>query len=194
VPANIDLAAAEVELADTPGRQLILRDTVEQLLAVEPYDYLIMDCPPSLGVLTINALSAAEEVFIPLQPHFLALHGLSKLLETTALVTRRLNRKLRVSGIILCMHESNTRLAADVAADLQDFLSASDAEAPWSRARIFSSKIRRNIKLAEAPSHGKSIFEYAPKCPGALDYLELVNEVLEMEQAAAAPLSLAQAG
>ncbi len=194
VPANIDLAAAEVELADTPGRELILRDTVEQLLAAEPYDYLIMDCPPSLGVLTINALSAAEEVFIPLQPHFLALHGLSKLLETTALVTRRLNRRLRVSGIVLCMHESNTRLAADVAADLQDFLSASDSEAPWSRARIFASKIRRNIKLAEAPSHGKSIFDYAPKCPGALDYLGLVNEVLEMEQAAAAPLSLARAG
>jgi len=194
IPANIDLAAAEVELADTPGRELILRDTVEQLLAVEPYDYLIMDCPPSLGVLTINALSAAEEVFIPLQTHFLALHGLSKLLETTALVTRRLNRKLRVSGIVLCMHESNTRLAADVAADLQEFLSASDAEAPWSRARIFASKIRRNIKLAEAPSHGKSIFDYAPKCPGALDYLGLVNEVLEMEQTAAAPLSLARAG
>ena len=194
VPANIDLAAAEVELADTPGRELILRDTVEQLLATEPYDYLIMDCPPSLGVLTINALSAAEEVFIPLQPHFLALHGLSKLLETTALVTRRLNRKLRVSGIVLCMHESNTRLAADVAADLQEFLAASDPEAPWSRACIFASKIRRNIKLAEAPSHGKSIFDYAPKCPGALDYLGLVNEVLEMEQAAAAPLSLARAG
>ena len=108
-----------------------MRDTIEQFLAAEPYDYLIMDCPPSLGVLTINALSAAEEVFIPLQPHFLALHGLSKLLETTALVTRRLNRKLRVSGIVLCMHESNTRLAADVAADLSEFLSASDAEAPW---------------------------------------------------------------
>ena len=194
VPSNIDLAAAEVELADTPGRELILRDTMQQLLANDHYDYLIMDCPPSLGVLTINALSAAEEVFIPLQPHFLALHGLSKLLETTALVTRRLNRKLRVSGIVLCMHESNTRLAADVAADLQDFLAASDPEAPWSQARIFSSKIRRNIKLAEAPSHGKSIFEYAPKCPGATDYLELVREVLAMEQAAAAPVPLAHAG
>jgi chromosome partitioning protein len=191
VPANIDLAAAEVELADTPGRELILRDTVEQLLAADAYDYLIMDCPPSLGVLTINALSAAEEVFIPLQPHFLALHGLSKLLETTALVTRRLNRQLRVSGIVLCMHESNTRLAADVAADLQEFLGASDAEAPWSKARIFDCKIRRNIKLAEAPSHGKSIFEYAPKCPGAADYLGLVYEVLGMEQAAAAPLAMA---
>jgi len=194
VPSNIDLAAAEVELADTPGRELILRDTVEQFLAGDHYDYMIMDCPPSLGVLTINALTAAEEVFIPLQPHFLALHGLSKLLETTALVTRRLNRKLRVSGIVLCMHESNTRLAADVAADLQEFLSASDPEAPWSRARIFASKIRRNIKLAEAPSHGKSIFDYAPKCPGAADYAELVAEVLAMEQSADAPLSLARAG
>jgi chromosome partitioning protein len=193
VPSNIDLAAAEVELADTPGRELILRDTIEELSASEAYDYLIMDCPPSLGVLTINALSAAEEVFIPLQPHFLALHGLSKLLETTALVTRRLNRKLRVSGIVMCMHESNTRLAADVAADLQEFLAASDPEAPWSAARIFASKIRRNIKLAEAPSHGKSIFDYAPKCPGALDYLGLVNEVLAMEQALA-PASLARAG
>jgi chromosome partitioning protein len=194
VPSNIDLAAAEVELADTPGRELILRDTVEQLLAADPYDYLIMDCPPSLGVLTLNALSAAEEVFIPLQPHFLALHGLSKLLETTALVTRRLNRKLRVSGIVLCMHESNTRLAADVAADLQEFLSASDAEAPWATAKIFSSKIRRNIKLAEAPSYGQSIYAYAPKCPGAADYQGLVVEVLAMEQTAATPMSLAQAG
>ncbi len=191
IPSNIDLAAAEVELADTPGRELILRDTIEELLRGNPYDYLIMDCPPSLGVLTINALTAAEEVMIPLQPHFLALHGLSKLLETTALVTRRLNRKLRVSGIVMCMHEANTRLAADVAGDLQAFLSASDPEAPWSQARIFSTKVRRNIKLAEAPSHGKSIFDYAPKCPGAVDYLGLVSEVLAMEAAAAVPLSLA---
>jgi chromosome partitioning protein len=184
VPANIDLAATEVELADTPGRELILRQTLDQMLAAEPYDYVIMDCPPSLGVLTINALSAAEEVFIPLQPHFLALHGLSKLLETTALVTRRLNRKLRVSGIMLCMYETNTRLAADVAGDLQAFLSESGSDAPWSQARIFESRIRRNIKLAEAPSYGKSIFDYAPKCPGAEDYGGLVTEVLAMEQAA----------
>lgn len=194
VPSNIDLAAAEVELADTPNRESIFRETLEQLLAVEPYDYVVIDCPPSLGVLTINALTAAEEVFIPLQPHFLALHGLSKLLETTALVTRRLNRALRVSGIVMCMHESNTRLAADVTADLEAFLAASDSEAPWSRARIFASKIRRNIKLAEAPSFGKSIFDYAPKCPGAADYLALVAEVLAMEQAAAEPRLVARAG
>ncbi|MBS0266855.1 MAG: ParA family protein [Planctomycetes bacterium] len=194
VPSNIDLAAAEVELADTPGRELILRGAIDQLLATEPYDYLIMDCPPSLGVLTVNALSAAEEVMIPLQPHFLALHGLSKLLETTALVTRRLNRKLRVSGVVLCMHESNTRLAADVAADLSDFLSASDPDAPWAQARIFSTKIRRNIKLAEAPSFGKSIFEYAPKSPGAADYLGLVVEVLSMEYAAQQSPQMSMAG
>ncbi|MCY2965305.1 MAG: AAA family ATPase, partial [Planctomycetota bacterium] len=178
-PASIDLAAAEVELADTQGRELILRQALEQLLVVEPYDYVIMDCPPSLGVLTINALSAAREVFIPLQPHFLALHGLSKLLETTALVTRRLNRELRVSGIVLCMYETNTRLAADVSGDLQSFLSSSDPEAPWSQGRIFQNRIRRNIKLAEAPSFGKSIFDYAPKCPGAEDYAGLVGEVLQ---------------
>ena len=187
VPSNIDLAAAEMELADTAGRELLLRGALDQLLATEAYDYIIMDCPPSLGVLTINALSAAEEVIIPLQPHFLALHGLSKLLETTALVTRRLNRKLRVSGVVLCMHESNTRLAADVAADLTDFLASSDLEAPWANARIFSTKIRRNIKLAEAPSFGKSIFEYAPKSPGAADYLGLVVEILSMEQALQSP-------
>jgi chromosome partitioning protein len=185
-----------VELADTPGRELILRQTLDQMLASEPYDFVIMDCPPSLGVLTINALSAAEEVFIPLQPHFLALHGLSKLLETTALVTRRLNRKLRVSGIMLCLYETNTRLAADVTGDLQEFLNASDSEAPWAGAKIFHAKIRRNIKLAEAPSYGKSIFDYAPKCPGAEDYAALVTECLAMNEAATSPASfpLARAG
>jgi chromosome partitioning protein len=191
VPSNLDLAAAELELADTVGRELILRESVNEMVANEPFDYLIMDCPPSLGVLTVNALTTAEEVFIPLQPHFLALHGLSKLLETTALVTRRLNRKLRVTGITLCMYETGTRLAADVADDLRAFLGQSDAEAPWSQARIFDSKVRRNIKLAEAPSFGRSIFEYAPKCPGAIDYGSLVDEVLAMEQGARIPLAKA---
>jgi chromosome partitioning protein len=192
IPSSLDLAAAEVELVDTVGREMILREAVNALLATEPYDYLIMDCPPSLGVLTINALTAAEEVFIPLQPHFLALHGLSKLLETTALVTRRLNRKLRVTGIILCMYETGTRLAADVTADLRGFLKGSDSESPWSKAQVFDTKVRRNIKLAEAPSFGKSIFEYAPKCPGSLDYQALVAEIVAMESTSTT--SLAKAG
>lgn len=191
-PSNIDLAATELDLADTPGRESILRDAIVRLQnSGEAFDYIIMDCPPSLGMLTINALTAAEEVLIPLQPHFLALHGLSKLLETTALVTRRLNRRLRVSGILLCMYETGTRLANDVASDLRQFLRQSDPEAPWSQARIFETHIRRNIKLAEAPSFGHSIFQYAPKCPGAQDYLSLVNEVLAMEQAVGLPLAKA---
>ena len=142
-----------------------------------------MDCPPSLGVLTINALTAATEVFIPLQPHFFALQGLSKLFETTALVTRRLNRPLKVSGIVLCLYETGTRLATDVTDDLMRFLQGSDPQAPWAGARVFGSKIRRNIKLAEAPSFGQSIFDYAPGSAGALDYTGLCQEVIQAEAA-----------
>jgi chromosome partitioning protein len=141
-----------------------------------------MDCPPSLGLLTINALTAAREVLIPLQPHFFALQGLSKLLETTALVSRRLNRDLRVTGIMLCLYETGTRLAADVTDDLNAFLGQSDPDAVWAQARIFQNRIRRNIKLAEAPSFGQSIFDYAPDCPGAKDYAALCAEVLACEQ------------
>ncbi|MHC4879532.1 MAG: ParA family protein [Planctomycetota bacterium] len=183
-PSNVDLAAAELELVDAPNREIVLRDALRQLSDVESFDYVLMDCPPSLGVLTINALTAASEVFIPLQPHFFALQGLSKLLSTTALVRSRLNRSLKVTGIMLCLYETGTRLAADVCDDLNDFLSRSDSDLPWADARIFESRIRRNIKLAEAPSYGQSIFDYAAKCPGAEDYGNLVNEVLAMELAA----------
>ncbi len=176
LPSNIDLAAVEVELASTAGREFILRDSIKEWKDTNRFDYVIMDCPPSLSVLTINALCAATEVLIPLQPHFFALQGLSKLFETTALVNRRLNRELKVSGVALCLYESGTRLAADVTEDLRHFLTASDSDTPWADAKIFRSKIRRNIKLAEAPSFGQSIFEYAPKCPGAKDYADLAKE------------------
>ena len=130
-----------------------------------------MDCGPSLGVLTLNALAAADEVFIPLQPHFLALHGLSKLLETTALVARRINPKLTVTGVVVCLYDSATKLAQEVVNDLAGFLDRSrGANVPWANARVFETKIRRNIKLAESPSFGKSVFAYAPKSPGAVDY------------------------
>ena len=140
-----------------------------------------MDCGPSLGVLTLNALAAADEVFIPLQPHFLALHGLSKLLETTALVARRINPKLTVTGVVLCLYDAATKLAQEVVNDLVAFLDQSrGANVPWANARVFDTKIRRNIKLAECPSFGKSIFGYAPKSPGAADYAALADEVLAM--------------
>src|SRR5688500_1572249 len=116
VPAHIDLAAAEVELAGEVGREVILRDKLAQ--DDMQFDYLICDCPPSLGVLTINALTMVREVFLPLQPHFLALHGLSKLLRTIQVVSQRLNRDLRLSGVLLCMYDANTRLAAEVSTDV----------------------------------------------------------------------------
>lgn len=174
--ADINLAAAEVELAGVVGREVILRDALNQ---DEPFDFVFMDCGPSLGVLTLNALAAADEVFIPLQPHFLALHGLSKLLETTALVARRLNPKLQVSGIVVCQYEANIRLTQEVLRDLQEFLEKSrSSNVPWAKARIFTTRIRRNVKLAECPSFGQSIFAYARSCNGAIDYRALAEEVL----------------
>ena len=183
VPANIDLAGAEIELAAASNRETILRTVLEEFLAAESFDYVIMDCPPSLGVMTVNALTAAREVFIPLQPHFFALQGLSKLFETTALVKRRLNRSLKVTGVMLCLYETGTRLAADVTDDLKAFLEKSEPEAPWFEAKIFQNRIRRNIKLAEAPGFGQSIFDYAPNSAGAKDYRALTEEILQTEQA-----------
>lgn len=181
--SDINLSAAEVELAGVVGREVILRDLLEQSTAAgHQYDYVLMDCAPSLGVLSLNALAAAEEVIIPLQPHYLALHGLSKLLETTALVARRINPVLKVTGIVVCMYESTTKLCGEVIRDLEAFLEKSRTlNTPWSGAQVFSTRIRRNIKLAECPSFGKSIFEYAPNCAGATDYAALAQEIMKLE-------------
>jgi chromosome partitioning protein len=186
IPSTIDLAGAEVELAATVGREQLLRD---QLLAdVLPYEFVMIDCPPSLGLLTLNALAAADEVYIPLQPHFLALQGLGKLLETVALVRRRINPRLRVTWVILCMYDSTTRLTVEVEADLRSFIERSrNTRAPWSDMRIFRTAIRRNVKLAECPSHGKSIFQYEPSSHGARDYGALADEFLAMIDTAPAP-------
>ena len=131
VGSTLDLAAADLELAGVVGREMILRD---KLAAEEqPFDFLLIDCPPSLGVLTLNALVAVDEVFIPLQPHFLAMHGLSKLLETIKLVSTRLNSRLKISGVVLCMYDVNTRLATEVSENVEQFLrSAQDKATPWS--------------------------------------------------------------
>jgi chromosome partitioning protein len=175
--SDINLAAAEVELAGVVGREVILRDLLLQDEGA--FDFVFMDCAPSLGVLTLNALAAASEVFIPLQPHFLALHGMGKLFETTALVSKRINPALKVTGIVLSLYEANVRLSQEVVRDLQEYLDKSrGTNAPWSKARIFSTRIRRNVKLAECPSFGQSIFAYAPSCHGAEDYAALAQEVL----------------
>ncbi len=190
VPSHIDLAAVEMELAGVVGREVILRDRLADLK--HDYDYTVIDCPPSLGILTLNALCAVSEVMLPLQPHFLALHGLSKLLETIDLVAKRLNPSLRLNGVVLCMYDAATRLAAEVSEDVQAFLAESrGAEKPWSEAQVFSTRIRRNIRLAEAPSFGQSIFEYAPKSNGANDYQALACEVMRSADAIAEQLALA---
>lgn len=177
VPANLDLAAAEMELAGEVGREVILRDKLE--MDDEQFDYLVLDCPPSLGVLTLNALTAVQEVLLPLQPHFLALHGLSKLLKTIEIVAKRLNPELRLSGVVLCMYESATRLAAEVSRDVDEFLNLqSQTSGAWAGAKFFNTRIRRNIRLAEAPSFGQSIFQYAPTSNGAEDYRDLAREFL----------------
>src|SRR5713226_1293306 len=140
--SDINLAAAEVELAGVVGREVILRDLLLQDEGA--FDCVFMDCAPSLGVLTLNALASANEVFIPLQPHFLALHGMGKLLETTALVAKRINPALKVTGIVLCLYESSTKLAQEVVNDLQGFLDKGrGGAAPWAKARIFNTRIRR---------------------------------------------------
>lgn len=172
--ATINLVGAESELVSEVGREIIFRRAVE---AIESnFDYLIIDCPPSLGLLTLNALAAVDEIVIPIQPHFLALQGFSRLLQTVTLVQTRINPKLRVSAILMCLFDSRTSLSNEVRDDIRHFLSsARDSKQPWAKAMIIPVNIRRNIKLAEAPSHGQTIFEYEPTCNGAADYLAVAD-------------------
>jgi chromosome partitioning protein len=191
VPSHIDLSAVEIALAGTPGRETVLR----QRLASDPrcaphppagaatddrFDYIVIDCPPSLGLLSLNAMAAVDEVLLPLQPHFLALHGLSKLLETIELVSERVNPRLRLLGVALCLYDAGTRLAAEIGRDVEAFFAApAQAHRAWRDARLFATRIRRTIRLAEAPSFGQSIFDYAPTSHGAEDYAALAAEVVQ---------------
>ena len=198
VPSHIDLSAVEMALAARSGRELILRQRIDADARCnagskagcdpedgnsEPFDYMVIDCPPSLGLLSLNAMAAVDEVLLPLQPHFLALHGLSKLLETIELVSEHVNPRLRLLGVVLCMYEAGTRLATEVGRDVQSFFASSEKKHPaWGAAQVFETRVRRNIRLAEAPSFGQSIFDYAPDSHGAADYAALAAEV---DQAAA---------
>ncbi len=179
VPGSIDLAAAEVELVNTPGRETVLRRKLEQ--ALHDFDYVLMDCPPSLGLLTINALSCSGEVFIPMQPHFLAMQGFAKLLETVKLVGRQINPRLRVTGVILTMFDGQAKLSHEIVTDLESFVEQSRGKAvPWSESRVFRTRVRRNIKLAECPSFGQTILQYDTSSNGAADYRALAREVATM--------------
>lgn len=176
LPANINLVGAESELVSVVGRETILREALQSVR--DSFDYVFIDCPPSLGLLTLNALAAAEEVLIPLQPHFLALQGFGKLLQTVELVNKRINPNLKVKWILLCMFDSRASLPNEVRADIEQFLNnARTTNCAWAEAQVLPVYIRRNIKLAEAPSYGKTIFEYEPSCHGAEDYKKVAEYV-----------------
>jgi len=181
LPANINLVGAESELVSVVGRETILREAIIEI--EDKFDYCFIDCPPSLGLLTLNALAAAKEVLIPLQPHFLGLQGLGKLLQTIELVNKRINPNLKVNGILLCMFDSRASLPKEVKADIEQFLeNARETNCAWAQARIFPTAIRRNIKLAEAPSYGKTIFEYEQNCHGAEDYKKVAEFIRDTSQ------------
>ncbi len=177
VPAETDLAAVETELAGLPDRNHRLMRAIQA--STTDHEFILLDCPPALGLLTLNALAAAQEVIIPMQAHFLALQGVSKLLETVGLVRDQINTKLRVAGVVLCMHDAQTSHSKEVVADLERFFeSQRNTATAWSSARVYHPAIRRNIKLAECPSFGQTIFQYALWAPGAMDYKKLGETIV----------------
>ncbi|HUS73877.1 MAG TPA: AAA family ATPase [Sedimentisphaerales bacterium] len=186
LPANINLVGAESELVSVVGREIILREAVQP--SSDKFDYCLIDCAPSLGLLTLNALAVADEVLIPLQPHFLALQGFGKLLQTIELVNKRINPNLKVKGILLCMFDSRASLPNEVKADIEQFLNnARGTNSAWAQAWVLPTFIRRNIKLAEAPSYGKTIFEYERNCHGAEDYRKVAEFIHAQFQPSTSP-------
>ena len=166
VPSVMDLAGAEVELVNLDDKQYRLKKTVE--LVKEKYDYILIDCPPSLGHVTLNALTAADSVLLPLQCEFYALEGLSQLLSTVQLVQEQLNEKLRIEGLVLTMYDSRTNLAEQVVEEVKTHFPD----------MVYATKIPRNVRLSEAPSFGKPIFAYASSSKGAQAYMSLAEEVV----------------
>jgi chromosome partitioning protein len=172
VPANRDLAGAEVELVDLERREFRLRDA---LTAVEgDYHFIIIDCPPSLGLLTLNALTAAKSLLVPIQCEYYALEGVTELFDTLARIRRIHNPSLSVEGLLLTMYDERTNLSAAVAADLRDFYGQ----------QVFETVIPRNVRLAEAPSHGKPIIAYDAQSKGAVAYQQLAKEIVDESQSA----------
>ena len=166
VPSVMDLAGAEVELVNLEDKQYRLKKSVE--LVKEKYDYILIDCPPSLGHVTLNALTAADSVLLPLQCEFYALEGLSQLLSTVQLVQAQLNEKLRIEGLVLTMYDSRTNLAEQVVEEVKTHFPD----------MVYATKIPRNVRLSEAPSFGKPIFAYASSSKGAQAYMSLAEEVV----------------
>ncbi len=167
LPANIDLAGAEVELVYKTGREKVLREALAKVKA--RYDYIMIDCPPSLGLLTINALAAADSVIIPIQSEYYALEGLSQLMNTLSLVRQHLNRGLKIEGVVLTMFDGRSLISKEIAAEIRKFFTK----------KLYEIVIPRNVRLSEAPSHGKPIVLHDPKCMGARAYSALTEEFLK---------------
>ena len=167
MPSDIRLSGAEIELSSIPGRETILKEILDPVL--NNYDFILIDCPPSLTLLTLNGLVAAKEIYITLQPEYLALLGMSQLIKTIETVKKRLNPSLEVTGIIITMFDSRKILNKEVIDNVETYFPD----------KIFNTKIRNNVALAEAPAQGLDIFSYKPGSNGAEDYNNLVNEILQ---------------
>jgi chromosome partitioning protein len=167
IPSTLDLSGAEVEMSGEAGREYILRELIDPLRG--SYDYILIDNPPSLGLLTINSFTASDEVFIPLQAQYLALQGLTKLIEVVDKIKRRLNKDLRIGGVFITQYDGRKVLNRDVVATIEAHF----------KDEVFKTRVRDNIALAEAPAQGLDIFRYSPKSYGAEDYLSLSKEILK---------------
>lgn len=170
IPASVDLAGAEVELVSMKGRETSLKNGLDKIR--DMYDYIFIDCPPSLGLLTINSLTAVDSVLIPIQCEFYALEGVSQLVSTIELVKKTLNPSLTVQGVILSMFDGRTNLSVQVVQEVKKYFGS----------KVYSTVIPRNVRLAEAPSYGMPITEYDPKSKGAEAYMDFAEEFLELEE------------
>lgn len=170
LPSDRNLAGAEVELVDVEGREYILKRILDEIR--DEYDFIIIDCPPSLGLLTINGLTAADSLLVPIQCEYFALEGVTELFDTLARLRRALNQNLVIEGLLLTMYDERTNLSAAVAKDLRDFYGD----------QVFKTVIPRNVRLAEAPSYGKPIILYDIRSRGAESYIQLAKEILSHDQ------------
>lgn len=171
IPSGIQLATAELVLAGELGREMLLTEALAEYPGAADFDYILIDCPPSLQLMTINALTAAQEIIIPIQAEFLPLEGLKALLKTVTVIKKRLNPELRISGVLVTFHDPRKTLQRQVTERIDEQFGD----------RVFNTKIRVNIALAEAQSHFQTIFEYQPQSNGAADYMSLCNEIISRE-------------
>ncbi len=167
LPSNVNLAGAEVELLEVEDKEYILSNTVDYIR--DDYDYILIDCPPSLNILTVNAMTTADSVLVPIQCEYYALEGISQLIHTVELVQERLNPDLTIDGVVFTMYDARTNLSADVVASVRENLNT----------KVYNTIIPRNVRLAEAPSHGLPIHLYDSRSSGAESYRNLAREVIE---------------